>query len=148
MLTTVIRALQHVMEVAIYSKKLKMEDSEAIILFIDLYKLVFLGTKFTEKVLQIRVQKSTQTTATKKTTTSVTTKANSEATKGKVSSHELNDEEKKIDNDKQDETEKVAKKATKTEQKNTSIIIPVSKDGVELGAAAAMVKNGVEQEQL
>ena len=50
------------MEVAIHTKKLKLEDSDAIILFINFYKLIFLGTKFTEKVLQIRVQQSTQTT--------------------------------------------------------------------------------------
>ena len=48
------------MEVAIHTKKLKLEDSDAIILFINFYKLIFLGTKFTEKVLQIRVQHSTQ----------------------------------------------------------------------------------------
>ena len=55
MLTTVIRALQHVMDVAIQHKKLKLADSDAIILFFEFYKLIFLGTKFTEKVLQIRV---------------------------------------------------------------------------------------------
>ena len=68
MLTTVIRALQYVMEVAISTKKsadgetarpsmtarntmMKLDDSDAIILFINFYKLIFLGTKFTEKVL-------------------------------------------------------------------------------------------------
>ena len=51
MITTVIRALQYVMEVAIQHKKLKLADSDAIILFFEFYKLVFLGTKFTEKVL-------------------------------------------------------------------------------------------------
>lgn len=51
MLTTVIRALQHVMDAAILHKKLKLVDSDAIILFFEFYKLVFLGTKFTEKVL-------------------------------------------------------------------------------------------------
>ena len=55
MLTTVIRALQYVMDAAILHKKLKLVDSDAIILFFEFYKLVFLGTKFTEKVLQIRV---------------------------------------------------------------------------------------------
>jgi len=55
MLTTVIRALQHVLEVSIQNKKLKLSDSDAIILFFEFYKLIFLGTKFTEKVLQIRV---------------------------------------------------------------------------------------------
>lgn len=51
LLTTVIRALQHVMDAAIHHKKLKLSDSDAIILFFEFYKLVFLGTKFTEKVL-------------------------------------------------------------------------------------------------
>jgi len=51
LLTTVIRALQHVLDAAIQSKKLKLADSDAIILFFDFYKLIFLGTKFTEKVL-------------------------------------------------------------------------------------------------
>lgn len=51
MLTTVIRALQHVMDAAITSKKLKLQDSDAIILFFEFYKLIFLGTKFTAKVL-------------------------------------------------------------------------------------------------
>lgn len=55
MLTTVIRALQHVMDVAIKAKKIKLTDSDAIILFFEFYKIVFLGTKFTERVLQIRV---------------------------------------------------------------------------------------------
>ena len=55
MLTTVIRALQHVMDVAIQHKKVKLADSDAIILFFEFYKLIFLGTKFTAKVLQIRV---------------------------------------------------------------------------------------------
>ena len=56
MLTTVIRALQFVMDAAIQHKKTKLNDSDAIILFFEFYKLVFLGTKFTEKVLQIRVR--------------------------------------------------------------------------------------------
>ena len=58
MLTTVIRALQYTMEVAFDSKKLRLPDQEAIILFLHFYKLVFLGTKFAEKVLQIRLQNS------------------------------------------------------------------------------------------
>ena len=58
MLTTVTRALQHVMDAAIASKKLKLTDSDAILLFFEFYKLVFLGTKFAEKVLQIRLRPS------------------------------------------------------------------------------------------
>lgn len=65
MLTTVIRALQHVMDAAIVSKKLKLQDSDAIILFFEFYKLIFLGTKFTEKVLQIRVTPPQATDKTK-----------------------------------------------------------------------------------
>lgn len=55
LLTTVIRALQFVMDVAISHKKVRLADSDAIILFFEFYKLIFMGTKFTEKVLQIRV---------------------------------------------------------------------------------------------
>ena len=55
MLTTVIRALQYTMDIAITSQKMKIPDSDAIILFVDFYKLIFLGTKFTERVLQIRL---------------------------------------------------------------------------------------------
>ena len=50
MLTTVIRSLQYTLDVAIGSK-MKIPDSDAIILFVNLYKLIFLGTKFTDKVL-------------------------------------------------------------------------------------------------
>ena len=39
------------MDVAIQHKKLKLADSDAIILFFEFYKLIFLGTKFTGKVL-------------------------------------------------------------------------------------------------
>jgi hypothetical protein len=39
------------MDAAIQSKKLKLADSDAIILFFEFYKLIFLGTKFTKKVL-------------------------------------------------------------------------------------------------
>lgn len=66
MLTTVIRALQYVMDAAILHKKLKLVDSDAIILFFEFYKLVFLGTKFTEKVLQIRVSQSSPADKAKK----------------------------------------------------------------------------------
>ena len=55
MLTTVIRSLQYTLDVAI-SSKMKIPDSDAIILFVNLYKLIFLGTKFTDKVLQIQLQ--------------------------------------------------------------------------------------------
>ena len=55
MLTTVIRALQYTLDVAIASQKMKIPDSDAIILFVNFYKLIFLGTKFTERVLQIRL---------------------------------------------------------------------------------------------
>lgn len=58
MLTTVTRALQHVMDAAIAHRKLKLSDSDAILLFFEFYKLVFLGTKFAEKVLQIRLRPS------------------------------------------------------------------------------------------
>ena len=58
MLTTVVRALQFTMDVAYESKKLKLPDQEAIILFLHFYKLIFLGTKFAEKVLQIKLQNS------------------------------------------------------------------------------------------
>lgn len=51
LLTTVTRALQYVMDVATHHKKVRLADSEAIIFFFEFYKLVFLGTKFTEKVL-------------------------------------------------------------------------------------------------
>jgi hypothetical protein len=51
MLTTVTRALQYTMVIAVESKKLRMADQEAIIMFLHFYKLVFLGTKFAEKVL-------------------------------------------------------------------------------------------------
>ena len=53
------------MDSAIVHKKLKLSDSDAIILFFEFYKLVFLGTKFTEKVLQIRVTQPTAPTADK-----------------------------------------------------------------------------------
>lgn len=43
------------MDVAIHHKKVRLADSDAIILFFEFYKLIFMGTKFTEKVLQIRV---------------------------------------------------------------------------------------------
>ena len=43
------------MDAAIQHKKIKLTVSDAIILFFEFYKLIFLGTKFTEKVLQIRV---------------------------------------------------------------------------------------------
>lgn len=56
MLTTVVRALQYTMDVSVESKKLRLPDQEAVILFLHFYKLVFLGTKFTEKVLQIKLQ--------------------------------------------------------------------------------------------
>ena len=56
MLTTVIRAMQYTMDVAVETKKLKLPDQEAIILFLNFYKLIFLGTKFAEKVLQIKLQ--------------------------------------------------------------------------------------------
>eukprot|EP00354_Favella_ehrenbergii_P003652 CAMPEP_0170474254 /NCGR_PEP_ID=MMETSP0123-20130129/16047_1 /TAXON_ID=182087 /ORGANISM="Favella ehrenbergii, Strain Fehren 1" /LENGTH=160 /DNA_ID=CAMNT_0010743865 /DNA_START=411 /DNA_END=893 /DNA_ORIENTATION=- len=59
MLTTVIRALQHVLDTAIQHKKIKLSDSDTIILFFEFYKLVFLGTKFTARVLQIRVSAPT-----------------------------------------------------------------------------------------
>ena len=78
MLTTVIRALQHVMEAAIQHKKLKLTDSDAIILFFEFYKLIFLGTKFTEKVLQIRVTPPQATDKSKK----VLVQMNAPATKG------------------------------------------------------------------
>ena len=55
MLTTVIRALQYTLDVAITAQKMKIPDSDAIILFVNFYKLIFLGTKFTERVLQIRL---------------------------------------------------------------------------------------------
>ena len=66
MLTTVIRALQYVMDAAIQHKKIKLTDSDAIILFFEFYKLIFLGTKFTEKVLQIRVTPPQPTDKSKK----------------------------------------------------------------------------------
>ena len=56
MLTTVVRALQYTMDVAVDSKKLRLPDQEAVILFLHFYKLIFLGTKFAEKVLQIKWQ--------------------------------------------------------------------------------------------
>jgi uncharacterized protein (DUF2344 family) len=56
MLTTVVRALQYTMEVAVDSKKLRLPDQEAIIMFLHFYKLIFLGTKFAEKVLQIKLK--------------------------------------------------------------------------------------------
>jgi hypothetical protein len=56
MLTTVVRALQYTMDVAVDSKKLRLPDQEAIILFLHFYKLIFLGTKFAEKVLQIKLK--------------------------------------------------------------------------------------------
>jgi len=58
MLTTVIRALEFTMNTAVESKKLRLPDSEAIILFLNFYKLIFLGTRFAEKVLQIKLQTS------------------------------------------------------------------------------------------
>jgi hypothetical protein len=58
MLTTVIRALEFTMNMAVESKKLRLPDAEAIILFLNFYKLIFLGTRFAEKVLQIKLQTS------------------------------------------------------------------------------------------
>ena len=43
---------------AIQFKKILISESETIILFTALYKLMFLGTSFTEKVLQIQLQPS------------------------------------------------------------------------------------------
>ena len=43
------------LDAAITHKKVKLSDSDSIILFIEFYKLMFLGTRFTQKVLQIRV---------------------------------------------------------------------------------------------
>jgi len=51
LLTTVIRAFQLVMDRGVQSKKILISDSEALILFTGLYKLVFLGTKFIQRVL-------------------------------------------------------------------------------------------------
>jgi hypothetical protein len=44
------------MDRALQYKKILVSDSDAIILFTALYKLMFLGTKFTLRVLQIIVQ--------------------------------------------------------------------------------------------
>ena len=43
------------MVAAVESKKLRITDSEAVILFVHFYKLVFLGTPFKEKVFQIKL---------------------------------------------------------------------------------------------
>jgi len=45
------------MDVAVSTKKVNLiPDSEAILMFVHFYKLVFLGTRFTEKVLQIKIE--------------------------------------------------------------------------------------------
>jgi len=41
------------MDRGVQTKKILISDSEALILFTAMYKLVFLGTRFTLKVLQI-----------------------------------------------------------------------------------------------
>ena len=65
------------MEAAIQHKKLKLADSDAIILFFEFYKLVFLGTKFTEKVLQIRVTPPTAADKSKQVIVQINTDKNS-----------------------------------------------------------------------
>ena len=54
--TTVVRSFQLVMDKCLAIKKIMISDSEAIILFTALYKFMFLGTNFTQRVLQIQVQ--------------------------------------------------------------------------------------------
>jgi len=44
------------MDRGVQFKKVLINEAEAVILFTCLYKMVFLGTKFTERVLQIEVQ--------------------------------------------------------------------------------------------
>ena len=51
-----VRCFQLTLDRALQHKKILVSDSEAIILFTALYKLLFLGTKFTMRVLQIQVQ--------------------------------------------------------------------------------------------
>jgi len=46
------------MDRGVQCKKILISESEALILFTSLYKLVFLGTKFTQKVLQIQYSAS------------------------------------------------------------------------------------------
>ena len=48
------------MDVAIKTKQIKVSEAEAVIMFLNFYKLVFLGTKFTEKVLQIKLEPQTK----------------------------------------------------------------------------------------
>ena len=60
LLTTVIRAFQLVMDRGVQSKRILISESEALILFTALYKLVFLGTKFTQRVLQIQYSTTSQ----------------------------------------------------------------------------------------
>jgi hypothetical protein len=55
-MTTTIRAFQLVMDHAIAHRKVLIAQSETIILFTALYKLVFLGTQFASRVLQIQVE--------------------------------------------------------------------------------------------
>jgi hypothetical protein len=60
-MTTVIRSLHFVMAAGVEGKKLRViPDSEAIILFLHFYKLIFLGTRFTEKVFQIKIAQKPQ----------------------------------------------------------------------------------------
>ena len=58
---------------------MKLADSDAIILFFEFYKLIFLGTKFTEKVLQIRVTQPALTDKSKKVVVQMNNKSTNES---------------------------------------------------------------------
>ena len=64
-LTTVIRALQLSMNEMLTNQKLLITDNECIKLFLQFYKLLFLGSPFAEKMLHIKFEEPKQTTKSK-----------------------------------------------------------------------------------
>ena len=51
LLTTALRSFQLTLDRCVEKKKILISESETIILFAALYKFMFLGTKFTQRVL-------------------------------------------------------------------------------------------------
>jgi len=60
-LTTTIRALQLSMNEMITNQKLVINDNESIKLFLNFYKIMFLGSPFSEKMLNIKFEESKST---------------------------------------------------------------------------------------
>jgi hypothetical protein len=64
-LTTVIRGLQLSMNEMLTNQKLQINDNECIKLFLSFYKLLFLGSIFAEKMLNIKFEESKSKKGTK-----------------------------------------------------------------------------------